>query len=182
MSLQSHRTRRFAGRRDRAPSRVFMCGHRFSVERHMTGDLASLNDEVSAARFGDLGQPLCWRSPLGQITKRAGLRGHPQRRRGGRLVPRRRAVEVGQRRRRARVARAAPVAGDGIVGIGVADIVRQGLNASVLDEIVINLVPVLLGRGDPNRGWLVNRGEGVWMGRCCLDWGRVAHRRWALQT
>jgi hypothetical protein len=45
------------------------------------------------------------------------------------------------------VTRATPVAGDGIVGIGVADIVRQGLNASVLDEIVINLVPVLLGEG-----------------------------------
>ena len=42
-----------------------------------------------------------------------------------------------------------------------ADIVQQGLNASVLDELVINLVPVLLGEGIRNRGSLVNRGEGV---------------------
>lgn len=56
------------------------------------------------------------------------------------------------------VAQAAAVVGDGIVGLGAADIVQQCPNASLLDEIVINLA-VLLGegirtaaRGQPLRG------------------------------
>ncbi|MEU0940219.1 dihydrofolate reductase family protein [Embleya sp. NPDC005971] len=45
------------------------------------------------------------------------------------------------------VAEAGAVAGDLAVGVGGADIVRQCLNAGLLDEIVVNLVPVLLGGG-----------------------------------
>jgi dihydrofolate reductase len=45
------------------------------------------------------------------------------------------------------VALAAEVVGDGLVGVGAADIVQQCLNLGLLDEIVVNLVPVLLGRG-----------------------------------
>ncbi|GCD94591.1 dihydrofolate reductase family protein [Embleya hyalina] len=45
------------------------------------------------------------------------------------------------------VARARKAAGDRTVGIGGADIVRQCLNAGLVDEIVVNLVPVLLGAG-----------------------------------
>jgi dihydrofolate reductase len=44
------------------------------------------------------------------------------------------------------VAQAAAVAGDGIVGVGAADIVQQCVKASPLDEIVINLA-VLRGDG-----------------------------------
>ena len=45
------------------------------------------------------------------------------------------------------VALAADVADDGVVGVGAASIVQQCLNLGLLDEIVVNLVPVLLGRG-----------------------------------
>ncbi|MYS87342.1 dihydrofolate reductase family protein [Embleya scabrispora] len=45
------------------------------------------------------------------------------------------------------VAQARAVAGDLSVGVGGADIVRQCLNAGLVDEIVVNLVPVLLGSG-----------------------------------
>ncbi|MFI6581013.1 dihydrofolate reductase family protein [Embleya sp. NPDC050493] len=45
------------------------------------------------------------------------------------------------------VAGARAAAGDLSVGVGGADIVRQCLNAGLVDEIVVNLVPVLLGAG-----------------------------------
>jgi dihydrofolate reductase len=45
------------------------------------------------------------------------------------------------------VAQAAAIAGDGIVGVSGADVVQQCLNAELLDEIAIDLVPVLLGEG-----------------------------------
>lgn len=45
------------------------------------------------------------------------------------------------------VAQASAVAGDGIVFVGSADIARQCLNAGLLDELRVNLVPVLLGQG-----------------------------------
>ena len=76
------------------------------------------------------------------------------------------------------VVQAAAVAGDDIVGVGPTDIVRQPVNAVLLDELAINLVPVLLGEGHPSRGSLVIRCEGMWCDRWCLDCGRVAHRRW----
>jgi hypothetical protein len=76
------------------------------------------------------------------------------------------------------VVQAAAVAGDDIVGVGPTDIVRQRVNAVLLDELAINLVPVLLGEGHPSRGSLVIRCEGMWCDRWWLDCGRVAHRRW----
>lgn len=45
------------------------------------------------------------------------------------------------------VARACELAGDKNVGVGGADITRQCLKAGLLDEIGIDLVPVLLGSG-----------------------------------
>jgi dihydrofolate reductase len=45
------------------------------------------------------------------------------------------------------VAQAKAVAGDRIVGVGGADIAQQCLNARLLDEIRVNLIPVLLGKG-----------------------------------
>ncbi|MFI6977276.1 dihydrofolate reductase family protein [Embleya sp. NPDC050154] len=45
------------------------------------------------------------------------------------------------------VAQARAVAGDLTVGVGGADIVRQCLDAGLIDEIVVDLVPVLLGAG-----------------------------------
>jgi dihydrofolate reductase len=45
------------------------------------------------------------------------------------------------------VAQAKATAGDGWVEVGAADIARQCLNAGLLDEIRVDLIPVLLGDG-----------------------------------
>jgi dihydrofolate reductase len=45
------------------------------------------------------------------------------------------------------VAQAGALAEDGIVGISGADVVQQCLNGGLIDEIAIDLVPVLLGKG-----------------------------------
>jgi len=45
------------------------------------------------------------------------------------------------------VSRAQAAAGDGIVGISGADVVQQCIEAGLVDEIAIDLVPVLLGKG-----------------------------------
>lgn len=45
------------------------------------------------------------------------------------------------------VKKAKEIAGDKNVGVGGADVTRQCLKAGLLDEIAIDLVPVLLGRG-----------------------------------
>ncbi len=45
------------------------------------------------------------------------------------------------------VEKAKEIAGDKNVGVGGADVTRQCLKAGLLDEIAIDLVPVLLGRG-----------------------------------
>jgi dihydrofolate reductase len=47
------------------------------------------------------------------------------------------------------VAQAAAVAGSGIVGVSGGDVVQQCLNAGLIDEIAIDLVPVLLGGRHP---------------------------------
>jgi dihydrofolate reductase len=47
------------------------------------------------------------------------------------------------------VAKAKEIAGDKNVGIGGADVTRQALKAGLLEEIGIDLVPVLLGDGVP---------------------------------
>jgi dihydrofolate reductase len=54
------------------------------------------------------------------------------------------------------VAQAKAVAGDGWVGVGGPDVVQQCLNAGLLDEVRINLVPVLLGAGIPYFANLAN--------------------------
>lgn len=45
------------------------------------------------------------------------------------------------------VSRARAAAGDGIVGISGADVVQQCIEAGLVDEIAIDVVPVLLGKG-----------------------------------
>ncbi|MEY2443153.1 MAG: hypothetical protein QOJ46_2579 [bacterium] len=47
------------------------------------------------------------------------------------------------------VAKAKALAGDGDVGVAGAHLARECLDAGLLDEIVINLVPVVLGEGIP---------------------------------
>ena len=45
------------------------------------------------------------------------------------------------------MAKARAIAGQGLVAIASANIAQQCLNAGLLDEIVVNVVPVLLGDG-----------------------------------
>ncbi|MQA85582.1 MAG: deaminase [Streptosporangiales bacterium] len=82
------------------------------------------------------------------------------------------AVVSGRRMFESAVSQAKAVAGDGIVGVGGASIAQQCLNAGLLDEIRVNLVPVLLGGGirffdnlavapAPLRGPRVIEGKGV---------------------
>lgn len=52
------------------------------------------------------------------------------------------------------LARAREVAGDGIVGVGAARTAQRALELGLLDEVRINLVPVLLGEGIPFFGRL----------------------------
>jgi dihydrofolate reductase len=47
------------------------------------------------------------------------------------------------------VAEAKTLAGDGDIGVAGAHLARECLDAGLLDEIVINLVPVVLGDGIP---------------------------------
>ena len=110
------------------------------------------NAQIYGTRFS-------WRMPLGQITERMGLRGGP--RRAGRLVRSDAPCTLVSDGAERAVAQAAAAAGDGIIGVGAADIVQRCLNAGLVGEIVINLVPVLLGEGIRTGGWVVNRREGI---------------------
>jgi dihydrofolate reductase len=49
----------------------------------------------------------------------------------------------------AAVAKAQELAGDKMIGIGSGDVARQALKAGLMEEIGIDLVPVLLGEGIP---------------------------------
>ncbi len=77
----------------------------------------------------------------------AGLRRDAHRPRG--LAPRGRPVYLRHRRRReCAVAQAKAVAGDdGIVAVASPKVAQQCLDAGLLDEVRVNLVPVLLGEG-----------------------------------
>jgi dihydrofolate reductase len=45
-------------------------------------------------------------------------------------------------------------AGDGVVGLAGASVVRQCLNAGILDAVQVSLVPYLVGEGSPSSpGW-----------------------------
>lgn len=54
------------------------------------------------------------------------------------------------------LAQAKAVAGEKVVGVAGPNIAQQCLNAGLLDEILVNLVPVLLGEGIPFFGNLTS--------------------------
>jgi dihydrofolate reductase len=72
------------------------------------------------------------------------------------------------------IAQAKAVAGDAIVGVGGADIAQQCLNAGLLDEIRVDLVPVLLGQGIPFFANLAN-GPVRLEGPTLIEGDRVTH-------
>ena len=57
------------------------------------------------------------------------------------------------------VAEAKRLAGDGIVSVAGAHVAREALAAGLLDEIVVNLIPVILGEGIP---WFAGTGNAPW--------------------
>jgi len=59
---------------------------------------------------------------------------------------------------RAAIARAQQIAGEKNVGVAAGTIARQCLEAGLLDEVAIDLVPVVLGRGRPYFGELAGGG------------------------
>nr|BFE86220.1 hypothetical protein GCM10020093_088210 [Planobispora longispora] len=77
---------------------------------------------------------------------RAGVRGQPHR--PGRLAPPGRPFTFVTDGVESAVTQAKEVAGDGWIGVG-SKIASQCLNAGLLDEIRVDLVPVLLGGGVP---------------------------------
>jgi dihydrofolate reductase len=66
------------------------------------------------------------------------------------------------------VAQAAAVAGDGIVGASAANIAQQRVIASLLDEIVVDLVLVLRGEGMRAAARWSTAAKGYGPDRCCL--------------
>jgi dihydrofolate reductase len=54
----------------------------------------------------------------------------------------------------AAVKQASEQASDGVVGVAGASVVRQCLNAGILDAVRVSLVPYLIGEGSPTSpGW-----------------------------
>ncbi|WP_028474525.1 dihydrofolate reductase family protein [Nocardioides alkalitolerans] len=54
------------------------------------------------------------------------------------------------------VARASEIAGDGIVAVAAGQVGRQALDLGLVDEVMIDLVPVVLGSGRPYFGALAH--------------------------
>ena len=75
----------------------------------------------------------------------------------------------------AAVARAKEVAGDGIVAVAAGTMARQCLELGLLDEVAVDLVPVVMGGGRPFFGALspedVPRGDPT----VCIQGDRVTH-------
>jgi dihydrofolate reductase len=57
------------------------------------------------------------------------------------------------------VAEARRLAGDRVVSVAGAHVAREALAAGLLDEIVVNLIPVILGEGIP---WFAGTGNAPW--------------------
>ena len=93
---------------------------------------------------------------------------------GSRLIPRRRSTSSPRVWRRP-VARAQEIAGDRIVAVTAGTIARQCLELGVLDEVSVDLVPVVMGGGRPFFGDLAV--EDVLLGdpTTCIVGDRVTH-------
>jgi dihydrofolate reductase len=65
----------------------------------------------------------------------------------------------------AAVALAQHVAGEKYVGVAANTVARQCLEAGLLDEVVVDLVPIVMGKGGPNSSELPENHPQLWLTR-----------------
>jgi dihydrofolate reductase len=75
----------------------------------------------------------------------------------------------------AAVARAQEVAGDGVVAVTAGTIARQCLELGLIDEVVVDLVPVVMGEGRPFFGKLSLADVPLGDPTTCVQGDRVTH-------
>jgi dihydrofolate reductase len=71
--------------------------------------------------------------------------------------------------------RAQEVAGDGVVAVTAGTIARQCLELGLIDEVVVDLVPVVLGEGRPFFGKLSLADVPLGDPTTCVQGDRVTH-------
>ncbi len=81
----------------------------------------------------------------------------------------------------AAVAKASEIAGDRVVGVNGGVMASQCLDAGLLDEIWVDLVPVLLGEGTPFFSGLVNRPVSLEGPISVVESNRVTHMRYRVR-
>src|SRR5437588_13064468 len=79
------------------------------------------------------------------------------------------------------VEKAGDIAGDNVVGVNGGTIARQCLNAGLLDEIWVDLVPVLLGHGTPFFDQLVGAPVELEGPTSVAEGNRVTHLRYRVR-
>jgi dihydrofolate reductase len=79
------------------------------------------------------------------------------------------------------VAKAQEVAGDGMVAVTAGTIARQALELGLLDEVAIDLVPVVMGTGRPYFGQLDLADVPLGDPTVCVQGNRVTHLRFPTQ-
>ena len=75
----------------------------------------------------------------------------------------------------AAVAKAQEIAGDRLVGVAAGTIARQCLELGLLDEVAIDLVPVVMGKGRPYFGELALEDVPLGDPTVCVQGDRVTH-------
>jgi dihydrofolate reductase len=75
----------------------------------------------------------------------------------------------------AAVARAQEIAGDGTVAVAAGTIARQCLELGLLDEVAVDLVPVVMGEGRPFFGELAREDVPLGDPTVCIPADRVTH-------
>jgi dihydrofolate reductase len=75
------------------------------------------------------------------------------------------------------VAKAQEIAGDRLVAVTAGTIARQALELGLLDEVAIDLVPVVMGRGRPYFGDLALQDVPLGDPTVCIQGDRVTHLR-----
>jgi dihydrofolate reductase len=75
----------------------------------------------------------------------------------------------------AAVTRAREIAGDGIIAVTAGTIARQCLELGLLDEVAVDLVPVVMGKGRPFFGELAVEDVPLGDPTVCVQGDRVTH-------
>jgi dihydrofolate reductase len=75
------------------------------------------------------------------------------------------------------VAKGQEIAGDKVVSVAAGTITRQCLEAGLLDEVVVDLVPVVMGKGRPYFGGMSLTDVPLGDPTLCIQGDRVTHLR-----